>query len=258
MVFSGESIMLSAAMACRDTWMADLPASEIFMTHGDRTFPVFGLNQKYNLSPHENKNVFKMQMYGLKELYLTYPDKKWYNIVGSDTYINVDYTLNMLAEFDESKSHWFTPAAPIDWPLEHIFRTIKPSSPMWDEWPAGKKLLNESFQWASGGPGWWMTNSVVKAYAENIDRFLALDPSISCDRCPDVSTGFLLSLLNYELTLTGNNFRQGDSNDIAFEVAYTVPGAAKVPELPLQHYVGPRNMIAAAQHAKHQVCLSLV
>jgi hypothetical protein len=37
-------------------------------------------------------------MWGLYEMYVLHPDKKWYYIVGCDSYIHEFYTLEMLSD----------------------------------------------------------------------------------------------------------------------------------------------------------------
>ena len=39
-----------------------------------------------------------------------FPQKKWYYIVGDDTYLNVDYALQMLEPFDDSQDLWISPS----------------------------------------------------------------------------------------------------------------------------------------------------
>ena len=47
-----------------------------------------------------------VQLYAIKEMYEKSPDKQWYLIYGCDNYVNVDYMLEMLDEFDPAKPTW--------------------------------------------------------------------------------------------------------------------------------------------------------
>jgi hypothetical protein len=51
-------------------------------------------------------NAQHAQLLGLKEMYDRSPDQKWYVILGCDNYVNVDYVLRALEQYDHTKDVW--------------------------------------------------------------------------------------------------------------------------------------------------------
>jgi hypothetical protein len=66
-----------------------------------------------------------------------------------------------------------------------------------------KLVAAHKFEWTSGGIAWFMSNSVAKAFAANIELFMAqVDPFKIC-YCPDKVTGLMLGTVWYCVVLCG-------------------------------------------------------
>jgi len=68
----------------------------------------------------------------------------------------------------------------------------------WDNWWGKEK---KQFEWYTGAIGWFLSNSVMKAYAENVDKFMTENNIRKICYCPDKITGMILSLLGYHITI---------------------------------------------------------
>ena len=112
------------------------------------------------------------------------PHQKWYVILGCDNYVNADYLLRALDQYDDSKDFWL---AQFTNDGEHIPGKVLPLLPKWPKYNSihAKLVKEQRFEWTSGGIGWFMSNSVAKAFAENIETFMdQIDPFSIC-YCPD-------------------------------------------------------------------------
>jgi len=76
----------------------------------------------------------------------------------------------------------------------------------WDNW-WGKE--NKTYEWYTGAVGWFLSNSVMRAYAESIDKFLMDNEIRKICYCPDIITGMVLSLLGFHITLFPKEYREG-------------------------------------------------
>jgi hypothetical protein len=161
-IFAGEQLFYGQVIAQRDTWLSRVPASFIFAPTGDPRIPVIGL-EKYGLQP-DSKDRYVTQLvnlYAMKELYERAPDKKWYFIYGCDNYINVDYILLLLDNYDPEKPWWLT------------MYGVNERMPDWVKISKHPKAASKnSYQWAPGSFSWIVSNEVMKAFAENIESFL--------------------------------------------------------------------------------------
>lgn len=230
-VYTGERVYYSRGAAARDTWLAQIPASVLYGPTSNPDVPVqgFGLSPDY-LDPRATQRV---QLYGLRDLYRQFPNKKWYFIVGCDTYLNVDYALRMLSAYDAEKPYWVSKTA---YPRKKFPALVNGSSAL-------------TYTWSSGAWGWFLSQSVAKAFADSVDHFIATTPIDAICYCPDKLTGMLLSLLGYNLTTMDPYWGQGYD---ACAVDSKASRAARVPEWSLYHYVTPRKMLAIHHRVMHE------
>jgi len=106
-----------------------------------------------------------------------------------------------------------------------------------------------------------VTNAVMKDYAQNLDKFFAMNKLrtrslYAIGYAPDKVTGLLLSLLGHRVTYLpwskeANSVFPGVGERGRGNRAY---GKGKKPskETILLHYVSPREMLAAHQRAEHE------
>jgi hypothetical protein len=199
-IFTGESLFYGRTTAVRDTWLLHFPHHYIFSAHSEERIPVIGLADKYgkefpqfgadynsghpcplllsfSISSHPiarahffpGMNAQWAQLLGLKEMYDRSPNQKWYYILGCDNYVHPDYVLRMLEGYDATKPHFLAQYAA----TEKMPTNVDISQ--WPEYKNAKHLFSaKSYDWTSGGMGWFMSNPVAKAYAAEIGRFMKL------------------------------------------------------------------------------------
>jgi hypothetical protein len=244
-IYTGESVVYSRGMAVMDTWLNDLPNTVIYTPTPDPTVPsvgIAGMKPDYEYM----MNAQLVQLRGLQDMYRRFPDKKWYYIVGCDTYLNVDNALRMLESYDASQPYWVSKNR---FPVEPFPDDINTT-----DFP----LLNitganhsRGFTWSSGSWGWFLSNSVVKAYVDALDAFLDRYPKhidIFC-YCPDKVTGALLSLLGFDITeMTPDWEKTYDSCAVDSRMGF----AYKTLDWSLAHFVRPRKMLAMHERMMHE------
>ena len=129
-----------------------------------------------------------------------------YYIVGCDTYVNVDYALRMLDDYDPSGDWWVTKSRYPVTAVNELSQSGKIDFNLSD-WPNRIEKENSKVKgavtWSSGGWGWFLSNSAVKAFANALDGFIAKynpkDMKNMC-YCPDRITGAILSLLGIDIS----------------------------------------------------------
>lgn len=244
-IYSGESIVYSRGLACQDTWLNSLPNKVIYTPTTIKNVPTVGwepeeAGEEWGLRPDykDRHSAQWTQLYGLRDMYIRYPDKDWYYIVGDDTYLNVDNALLMLAEFDATKPYWVSKSR---YPDEHM-----PPEVDTDAWPDWK---GNGYTWSSGAWGWFLSNPVAKAYAEAFEKFISDVDTLKICYCPDKVTGLLLSLLGFDITQIPGKWNKG--------YQHCAPDSKQSPfwltrDASLMHYVQPRKMLALHERVLHE------
>jgi hypothetical protein len=154
-IFAGEQLYYGQVAAQRDTWLSRVPAHYIFASTPDPRIPVHGLKEKYGLKPdYEDQLVTQFtNLFALKELYLKEPNRKWYFNYGCDNYINLDYMLEMLDQYDSNEDVWIGNYA------------VEEQVPDWidlKDFPknkGNKKYKEQGYEWVLGSTSWIMSNS---------------------------------------------------------------------------------------------------
>lgn len=200
-VYTGERVVHSRGMAMQDTWLADLPNVLMYTATEQKHIPTVGIrellkfqSEKYEKSllisnnggppaiSTENRytspNPFKIaadfeasanvahwvQLYGLKDMYEKFPDKKWYYIVGCDLYLNVDHALSLLGSYDAEKPMWVSrqvfPRKPIPERAGNVSKNFEQTC------LRDKSTGQCDFTWSSGSYGWFLSNAVKLIYEE--------------------------------------------------------------------------------------------
>lgn len=127
-IYSGESLLHSRGAAVRDTWLASMPNVRMYtpttVAGFSKGFEERGMVPDF-LDAHGAQVA---QLYGLRDMYRTFPDKKWYYIVGCDTYVQMDYALRVLDNLDAAKPWWVT-------------RFAYPTKPFEEHWEVNTSLF---------------------------------------------------------------------------------------------------------------------
>lgn len=215
-------------------------------------------------------------------MYRKNPHRSWYYIVGCDTYLNVDYALQMLSRYDgagpretptnsksesgsESEGQGETKTKSkggrIWWVAqysgkENMENMMIPSIEQgkWPNYEKGKSpnsKVPRKYEWTSGGMGWFLSNEATRLYADSIDKFLKDYQVGNVCYCPDKITGLLLSLLGISITTVPKetmNSMQSWAADSAVMGDYIV----KAKDFMIYHYMSPRKMILADWRAQHE------
>lgn len=217
-----------------DTW---LPRHSIVYTaHAVPSVPTVGVvEERPTYKDHLAAHL--VQLRGLADLYYRFPDRSWYYIVGDDTYLNMDYALQMLDGYDATLPLWITksryPPTPIHIPF--------------DESTFPNRTLGSNFTWSSGSWGWFLSNPVAKAFAEAWPTFERTHEAEHCF-CPDLVTGELLTLLGFDITPMPDP-RYSLSYDA---VAVDATDHSRQSERAHYHYLTPRKLLAAHWRALHE------
>ncbi len=242
-LFSGENIFYSRANTCRDTWLHEFKHWYIYGATTEPLVPITGL-EKYGVKPYHvrHSDVQLIQLYGLREMYVNHPDKKWYGIWGDDTMLHPEYMLNLISKYNHEEALWISPGV---WPSK-----LKPwiNVDKYPKFPKAQKDKNH-YMWSSGAFGWFFTNSVMKDYAEHIEEFVAENRVSEICFCPDKITGLLLSLLGHEITQLP---RKEQDSMLAGDVDSYESTPRRVEEYVLYHYLFPSKMVAADERIKHE------
>jgi hypothetical protein len=250
-IYTGDNIELSRAVAVRDTWLSRLPNNTVFFYAGSDHphIPTLGLSDQFGEGKVDEVNM--VQLLGLRHMYEANPGARWYFIVGDDTYLNLDYALAMLQDYDHTVPQWITRGAWFDGAgIPAGFETSK-----WprytEEMGAGRTASNGgpgSFRWGSGASGWFVSQPLARMYAESLQRVLD-DPAFERNcHCPDRLTGMVFSLLGVPPTVLPPDLANAMS-------AGAVDGSStldRVTNLMLYHYVFPMKMYAIDERAVHE------
>ena len=105
-----------------------------------------------------------------------------YYIVGCDTYLNVDYALQFLEKYDAKEDLWL---AKTRYPLTSFKTGIQTEIDL-SKYP--NRIAPDKqgrFTWNSGATGWFLSNSVAKAFANNLDDFMKSYDVRKVCYCPD-------------------------------------------------------------------------
>jgi len=243
-MYTGERIFYSRSSIVVDTWLHRFKYHYLYAVLGEPSIPVQGLVDKYNNLKPEYADSYVtayVQIWGLKDMYYKNPNAKWYYIVGCDTFLNSDYMMRALESFDPSKDWWISSGI-----YPNTFQK-KENLTGWDNW-WGKD--RKRFEWFTGAVGWFLSNSVMKAYAENVDKFMTDNNIRKICYCPDKVTGMILSLLGYRITRFPRNWVKGWD-------AMAVDGKqndmwSRTKEYVQYHYVSPYKMAMAEHRVTHE------
>ena len=189
-----------------------------------------------------------VNLYAMKELYDIEPNKKWYFIYGCDNYVNVDYMLLLLDQFDHTQPMWLG---------RHRSLTPMPDWVNMEKHP--KSVSKTEFTWVAGSDSWILSNSAMKAYAAYITTFLddeeynfkTTGKKKMCV-CPDKIAGLVLSLLGFEVTTLSNPWNKRWSWTNVDAIDQFGDSAWEAKENIVYHYVSPRKMLVADQRAQHE------
>lgn len=241
-MYTGERIFYSRSSVVVDTWLHRFKHHYLYAALGEPSIPVQGL-EKYNLKPEYRDSYVTayVQIWGLKDLYYKNPNAKWYYIVGCDTFLNSDYMMRALESFDPSKDWWISSGV-----YPNTFQKNE-NLTGWDKW-WGKG--NKKFDWFTGAVGWFLSNSVMKAYAENIDKFMTDNNIRKICYCPDKITGMVLSLLGYHITKFPNEWVRGWNAMAVDGKSHNMYSGTK--EYVQYHYVSPYKMAMAEHRVTHE------
>ena len=260
-LYSGESLLYSRAAICEDTWLSSIKFRMTFTAADERT--VFGID-KNTLSvttlaakdplikvENEHTNAQRLQLLGLKELFIKGKSAEWFIIVGDDTYINTDFLLNGLEQYDSKEPLWLARTSYRErlnhsdaWNWIQKVTTTEKLSAAFPDW---NQRYENMFEWTSGGTAWILSKPAARLYAENVSYFMKFFGSkldLIC-YCPDLLTGLLLSLLGLKISVFSHMEMHPyavDSKEVNF---------ASVPEVTLYHYVQPARMISLDERVQH-------
>ena len=182
-------------------------------------------------------------------MYRRFPDKEWYFVAGCDTYLNLDNVLRMLEEFDSSEDHWIAKSRYPDEPMPAGVGLKLENWPDYKSRPSAKDASIPGYTWTSGAWSWFLSNSVAKRYADNLDRFLAEVDSLKICYCPDKVTGLFLNLLGYDITPIPGKWNKGYQHCAPDTKASPV---VDMYDYSLAHYMTPRKMMALHERALHE------
>jgi len=241
-IYTGERIFYSRSSIVVDTWLQPFKHHYLYAALGEPTIPVQDL-QEHNLKP-EYKDSFTtayVQLWGLKDMYYKNPNAKWYYIVGCDTFLNVDYMMRVLEDFDPSKDWWITQGNA----RRKFDKSVNISG-----WPRYWGGQSRQFQWWTGAVGWFLSNSVMKAYAENIDKFMAENDIRKICYCPDINTGQVLSLLGFKITRFPSKWSKSFSANAVDGLGQDMWSGTN--EYVQYHYLSPYKMAMAEHRISHE------
>lgn len=234
-IYTGESIFYSRSSIVVDTWLHNFKHHYLYAAQGEPSIPVHGL-ESYNLKP-EYIDPFVtsyVQIWGLKDMYLKNPNAKWYYIVGCDTFLNTDYMMRALQGFDPSKGWWIT---------KGNYGGTFTNDMNLTGWKSGSR----QFMWFHGGVGWFISNPVMREYANNVDRFMAANDIRKICFCPDKITGMILSLIGYSIT----TFRESGWDELAVD-GKRQDMYRRTKEYIQYHYISPYKMAMAEHRVTHE------
>ena len=242
--FSGPNLHYTRAVATRGTWMTQFPNSYIYDITTELTLPIIGLGERYNLTlgTATYSEVQPLQMFAVRDMYLRHPQGKWFYVVGDDVYAIANTMVRMLQDYDADQLLWL-----VQYPGEYDV----PAGFNATAWPDRLPIVDEKqrFLWQTGSSGWFISRAVARLWSAHVERFVydkALNPNCNC---PDVYSGFLLTLLGIEPTLLPGNW--GGSMSGASETSHGSP-LVNVAEPIMWHYQHPRRLIAADQWFEHR------
>ena len=167
------------------------------------------------------EDVQSLQLVAMRDMYLRYPEGKWYYIVGDDMFVVVDELRRMLATYDETLDYWL---------VNYSGTRILPDNFNTTEWPNRVPMIDQKkiFAWQvspfsflhkfflytnnrgvnsllfvfvlvilqkAGSTGWFLSNSVAKLVAEHVEYFANLPTLGKGCNCPDIYSGLLISLV---------------------------------------------------------------
>jgi len=241
-MYTGERIFYSRSSVVVDTWLYRFKHHYLYAALGEPSIPVQGL-ESYNLKPEYRDSFVTayVQIWGLKDMYYKNPNAKWYYIVGCDTFLHSDYMMRALESFDPSKDWWISAGK---YPAQ-FQKNMNLTG--WDKWVERDR---NRYWWYTGAVGWFLSNSVMKAYAENVDKFMSDNNIRKVCYCPDKITGMILSLLGYSITKFTKQWSRGWD-------AMAVDGIAqdmflRTREYVQYHYVSPYKMAMAEHRVTHE------
>eukprot|EP01062_Namystynia_karyoxenos_P062486 TRINITY_DN55375_c0_g1_i1.p1 TRINITY_DN55375_c0_g1~~TRINITY_DN55375_c0_g1_i1.p1 ORF type:complete len:1124 (+),score=189.98 TRINITY_DN55375_c0_g1_i1:73-3444(+) len=262
-LYSGEGIVYTRGSACADTWLPWFPHHHIYVSTDENawgvkpTVPVRSLRDKIKFPEGSRMkwgpewwNAQPLQLYGLQDMYRQHPDAEWYIISGDDTFLDPEWMLQMLSQYDSTQPLWVassgypeTAGVPGYGPRKTQTLDVEKLKKLYPNWKTAPK-----FYWAPGSSSWWLSRPAAKMFADALDDFVVhVDTSAVC-YCPDLLSGLLLSLLG--LRVTGLNVKRRWGVHVyavdAPEVDYSSLDAVV-----LYHYMWPRRMYGAAQRAQH-------
>ncbi len=260
-VYSGDNIIFSRAIACRDTWMQKFPnTSFLFSKDGDPSVSVIGMKHIYPRWFPENQDpVENLQLFAYKELLKRSPNAHWYYTIGDDTYVNKDYLLTLLDDLLPGNMTVAEAASTPRWivlcenpvPVFAAFNTSRYESTWLPRYKAKKE-----FTWCTGATGWFLSRPAVELIDKELETFLELlyeapgaIPWRNHHAC-DVTTGLLLTLLGVEPERPPN-VRKWQNLFFAGNVESNRNQQVGM-QRPHYHYVGPLRMLTLDQRAEHE------
>ena len=261
-IYSGDNIIFSRALACRDTWMIRFPQTSFLMSvNGDPLIPVVAMKNFYPkwFKDIQHSPVENLQLLGYREQLKRHPHARWFYTIGDDTYVHADYMMHFLDQFshgDETilestkKPRWITFCkTPVTVPeLFNLSRYEKTWIPEFKQ--------KKQFVWCSGAVGWFLSRPAVQMFTDEVEEFIGKlyeYPSATNwqnHHAPDVTSGFLLTLLGIqpEIVPAGTKWRhmfktEGIDSDNE-QMAYS--------ERPHYHYLPPMSMLSLDQRVVHE------
>ena len=112
------------------------------LIHTSILFTVVGLGERYGVRPDYKtmEDVQSLQLVAMRDMYLRYPEGKWYYIVGDDMFVVVDELRRMLVTYDETLDYWL---------VNYSGTRILPDNFNTTEWPNRVPMIDQKkiFAW---------------------------------------------------------------------------------------------------------------
>ncbi len=173
LVFTSALNLHERALSVQKTWLRNFPKGHLVGGYYyDPSLRIISL-------PDVQEDYFSAtpkQFLGLKALYEKYPDTKWFYILGCDGYVFYKPLCELLSKYDASKDYYIGG--------NFLKRNIE----------------NTDYFFPAGGPGFALSNPLVKKLIPYIERILAEIPSYHLfyeeGACDAAMGWFLLKYLN--------------------------------------------------------------
>jgi hypothetical protein len=218
---------------CKKTWVKECEKNNIpvYFFSGEEECKCVDKSMIVHLKGVKNdfKSSTYKQWYGLKHMYQLHPNAKFFFLIGTDTYINVQNLLNMLKTYN---------------PLEKIYLGGHGDTRIIIE---NRKLTQIYFH--SGGAGFILSNSTMKMVYPIIDvwidywKLLTSVVNKNLNVACDVSIAYLLKKYNMAKVHINNNFFGCNWKGMISSIVCCRDNPKLKPKLIVScHYMNPSDM----------------